>query len=415
MANNYYENTVKLPAFGKAKSTDVDGDFDGVEAGFDMLPAPDTDAPTTKGFSEPYVNVTGTDESHATNIKDIRDGAFFVGTDNGSAQDVYAVNLTPTPAALTTGMIVMFKIPTGMSNTGACTLNVDSLAVVNIKSTDGGDPAANELYTGSYAWFQYDGTNFQLLFPSMSALTAPTETIPAASTPAYTGLRTNSSGTAYEIGQPVNYRNRVINPEGMIDQRNKGVAVTATDSFIVDRWKVSFSTDGALAISGQQSTGIGGYRNSIKVTATTGEADMTTADDYCMPVYYKFLGYDVADFVNGATVTISFPFESNAPSSTVFSVALLAGDKDFSYVTDFIYTTQGAEQLITKTIIIPADASQYISNTTDGVGLQLYIAAIGGSNRSTATLDSWTAKVTNRIVTSTSATNPSPLFNVSLT
>lgn len=214
MANDYYENSTTITPFSKAKSSDVDGDFNDIEAGFTKLPAPHASAPTTKGFSEAYVNVAGTDETHATNIKQIRDGAFFVGADNSSAANAFSITLTPTAGALTTGMIVMFKIPAGLSNTGACTLDVDSLGVKSIKSTDGGDPAANEIYAGSYSWFQYDGTYWQLIFPSMSSLSAPSVTIPAASG-AYKALTVNNAGTAYTLDYP-----RVVPPSGVENEGN---------------------------------------------------------------------------------------------------------------------------------------------------------------------------------------------------
>lgn len=390
MANDYYENSVTLTPFDKAKSTDIDGDFNGIEDGFDRLPAPHANAPGTKGFSEAYVNVAGTDETHATNIKQIRDGGFFVGADNSSSANAYAITLTPAPAAYTTNMIVMFKVPTGLSNTGACTLDCNSLGAKSIKSGDGGNPGANELYTGNYAWCQYNGTDFQLIFPSMASLSSPTNAIPAASTPAYTSLRTNSAGTAYEIGQSVNYKNRVFNSECMIDQEFEGAATVfsgagTANGYGIDGYKTWIDGSGAV-LSVQQTTGVGGLRNSIKVTATT--LDAGDAGGIVIPFEHLFLGYDVADFVNGATVNISFYFQSNHAAGSVFSVSLQAGNSGYSYVTDFTLTSPGTPQLVSKTITIPAHASNYISNTTTGIGLRLSVANVCGSSKQ-GTADQW--------------------------
>lgn len=388
MANNYYSPT-SVTAFTTAKAADVNSNTTAIEDGFDLLPTP-KELGTGPGWTQAAYFATGTNEGHGTNIKQIRDGAFFVGANNSSAADAYAITLTPAPAAYTAGMIVCFKVPTATTNTGACTLNCNSLGVKSIKSTDGGDPAANELYAGAYAWLQYDGTNFQLLFPAMPALSAPSVTIPAVSaSEAYHGIRMNSAGTAYELGPPIVYPNRVLNSEMMIDQRNVGAAVTTTASYIVDRIKISWANTDQLVISAQQTTGIGGYRNSAKVTASTAETAWA-ADEYVTPFEYRFLGYDVADLVNGASVTISFYFKSNAASGSKFAVTLQAGNNGYSYTTDFTYTTTATVQLITKTIVVPAHASNYVSNTTTGCGMRILIAAYGGTDYQ-GTADQWNA------------------------
>lgn len=161
MSNDYYENTVSLTPYTKAKAEDIDGDLDSIEAGFEKLPDPHADAPTTKGFSEAFVVIDGTNEAHVAPISQIRDAVFY-GTCTGSA-NAYAVTLTPAPSAYTTGMTILFK--PSATNTGASTVNVNSLGIKSIKSTYGAATAANELYTTDYALMTYDGTNFVLQNP----------------------------------------------------------------------------------------------------------------------------------------------------------------------------------------------------------------------------------------------------------
>lgn len=50
-------------------------------------------------------------------------------------------------------------------NTGACTLNLDSIAATSIKLIDGSDPRFGILRAGMIAYFVFDGTNFVLLNP----------------------------------------------------------------------------------------------------------------------------------------------------------------------------------------------------------------------------------------------------------
>lgn len=58
-------------------------------------------------------------------------GASAVGTDS------YAVTMTPTLTAYTTGMKISFKAD--VANTGACTIDIDTLGAKSIKMIDGTD------------------------------------------------------------------------------------------------------------------------------------------------------------------------------------------------------------------------------------------------------------------------------------
>ena len=89
--------------------------------------------------------------------------------DAGSTDD-YVITLTPAPAAYATGMYINFKPNT--SNTGACTINVNSLGAKNIKY-NAADPLNNTLVAGNLYTLAYDGTNFQILTPTAQPYTAP--------------------------------------------------------------------------------------------------------------------------------------------------------------------------------------------------------------------------------------------------
>lgn len=82
---------------------------------------------------------------------------------DAGANDTYVITLSPVPTSYTAGMVVHFKANT--ANTGACTLNVNSLGAKTIKrdvsvDLDTGDILANQLVT-----VIYDGTNFQMISP----------------------------------------------------------------------------------------------------------------------------------------------------------------------------------------------------------------------------------------------------------
>lgn len=92
----------------------------------------------------------------------IQNGGIIYAADAG-ANDTYAITLAPVPAAYTNGMVVNFKANT--ANTGAATLNVNSLGAKTIKKVAGGittDLADNDIRSGQFVTVIYDGTNFQM-------------------------------------------------------------------------------------------------------------------------------------------------------------------------------------------------------------------------------------------------------------
>jgi len=94
----------------------------------------------------------------------------------GTANALIAA-LDPVPAALAAGLVMLVK--TGVAaNSGAATINVNTLGVKSIKRVTGDNLAAGDLPANCVALLVYDGTNFQLLsaIPS-SAPPAATETV----------------------------------------------------------------------------------------------------------------------------------------------------------------------------------------------------------------------------------------------
>jgi hypothetical protein len=84
------------------------------------------------------------------------------GSDAGSS-DTYVVTLSPVPAAYVTGQSYRFKANT--ANTGACTVNFNSLGAKTIKKCVGGittDLDDNDIRGGQWVDLVYDGTNMQM-------------------------------------------------------------------------------------------------------------------------------------------------------------------------------------------------------------------------------------------------------------
>ena len=90
-------------------------------------------------------------------------GSDFVASETGTG-DAYEIALT-----LPTGAVIQgqrFQFIASEANTGACTLNVNSLGAVSIKMLDGTDPYDDAIVASMLVDVQYDGTNFQLMNPN---------------------------------------------------------------------------------------------------------------------------------------------------------------------------------------------------------------------------------------------------------
>ena len=88
--------------------------------------------------------------------------AAIYAADAGST-DTYAITLSPVPADYTTGMVVRFKANT--VNTGAATLNVNSLGAKTIVKHLNVTLANSDIKANQLVEVIYDGTDFQLLSP----------------------------------------------------------------------------------------------------------------------------------------------------------------------------------------------------------------------------------------------------------
>ena len=82
---------------------------------------------------------------------------------DAGANDTYVITLSPVPTSYTNGMVVHFKANT--INTGAATLNVNSLGAKTIVKGVSTTLANNDILAGQFVTVIYDGTNFVLQNP----------------------------------------------------------------------------------------------------------------------------------------------------------------------------------------------------------------------------------------------------------
>lgn len=90
----------------------------------------------------------------------ISQGSGEVYAADGGGSDAYAITLVPAPAAYTSGQVFNFKANT--ANTGAASLNVNSLGAIAIKKNHDQDLEDNDIESGQIVTVAYDGTYFQM-------------------------------------------------------------------------------------------------------------------------------------------------------------------------------------------------------------------------------------------------------------
>jgi hypothetical protein len=194
--------------------------------------------------------------------------------------------------------------------------------------------------------------------------------------------------TAYAGG---NYgmRNRIINGDMRIDQRNNGASVTPTNGqYTLDRWAAVSTQTSKFSV--QQNAGAvtppTGFTNYLGVTSLSAYS-VLSSDGFLME--QKIEGLNCSDLAWGTAsaqaITLSFWVRSSLTGT--FGGSVINSAQARSYV--FSYTVSAANTWEKKTVTIPGDtAGTWL--TTNGIGLWLRFGLGSGSTFS-ATEGSWQA------------------------
>ena len=161
-------------------------------------------------------------------------------------------------------------------------------------------------------------------------------------------------------------RNRIINGDMRIDQRNAGASVTPTHgSYTLDRWRALMSQNGKYSV--QQNAGSvtppAGFANYLGVTVLA--ATTVGAGDYFW-LDQTIEGFNAADFnwgtADAAPVTLSFWVRSSLTGSFGGSVQSNGGFYPFSY------SLPVANTWTFVTVSVPGTTAYSPPSTTNGSG-----------------------------------------------
>jgi hypothetical protein len=194
------------------------------------------------------------------------------------------------------------------------------------------------------------------------------------------------------------FKNRIINGDMQIDQRNAGASVNniSGNLYTLDRWAAYANQATKFSIQ-QSSTSTSGFRNSLLITSLSA---YTVGSGEEFSINQAIEGFNIADLgwgtASAQTVTLSFWVRSSLTGT--FGGALRQGSGTRSY--PFSYTINSANTFEYKTITIAGDTSG-TWNSTNGAGILLGFGLGCGSSVS-GTAGAW---VGSNIVSTTGATS----------
>ena len=176
-------------------------------------------------------------------------------------------------------------------------------------------------------------------------------------------------------GSSMGMRNRIINGDMRIDQRNAGAAVTlsAGGIYTVDRWQGVENTDGDMTAQ-QDSSAPTGFVTSVKCTTTT--ADGSLASSQNVQFRQAIEGLNFADLgwgtASAKTVTISFWVRSSLTGTFGGSLRNSAVNRSYP----FTYAISVANTWEYKTATIAGDTSgTWLTTNATGVTLTFSLGA----------------------------------------
>ena len=180
-------------------------------------------------------------------------------------------------------------------------------------------------------------------------------------------LRSNTVSDAYNALNPVMFRNRFINGDMRIDQRNNGGTVSGHVTYPVDRFRVIKDTAAGTMTMQRSSTAPLGFNTSVVYTVGTAYTPGSSENNFFVQLIE---GYQTADFGWGTTgaVPVTLSFWVRCSLTGYFGGSLRNGASNKSFI--FSYNVNASNVWEYKTITIPGCSDGTWDKTT-GNGVEL--------------------------------------------
>ncbi len=204
-------------------------------------------------------------------------------------------------------------------------------------------------------------------------------TLNVATVNATTTLNTSSIND----GPLAGLRNRIINGNGVINQRGAQTSISHA-TYFVDRWRYGYS--GAAVVNGST---VNGY---IEIDVTTADTSIA-AGDYAK-ITQRIEAYNIDDFLLGTadakTVTLSFKHKHTKTGT--YCVGLTNNASNRTYTFEYTQSVSDAEETHSEVISLDTTGTWVTGTNGNGLGIDWVIA--GGTNFQ-GTADTWTAGYIN--------------------
>jgi hypothetical protein len=216
------------------------------------------------------------------------------------------------------------------------------------------------------------------------------------------GVTFNDASLQGAAASPYVLKNRIINGDMRIDQRNNGASVgtaSGTGAYTVDRWQITY--DQTNKFTAQQNAGSvtppAGYINYLGITSSSAYT-VGSSEQFLVRQFIE--GFNTADLAwgtaNARTVTLSFWVRSSLTGT--FGGVIGGYVNTNSY--PFTYTISSANTWEQKTITITGDTSgTWNTGNSGGIGI---IFGLGVGSTLSGTAGSWSA---SRFWSATGATS----------
>jgi hypothetical protein len=152
------------------------------------------------------------------------------------------------------------------------------------------------------------------------------------------------------------FRNKIINGDMRIDQRNAGseVTIASTVQYTLDRWRPTSQSTTSVMKCQQVTDAPDGFANSLKMTSLASTSP-GTGDSYAIFQAIEDKNYTNLAWGTSSAKTVTMSFYVKSSVTGTFSGALVNQLQNRSH--PFIYSISSADTWEYKTITIPGDTS----------------------------------------------------------